>query len=258
MQDRLTQEINQYWSNRAGSYSEINQDELKGIQHRAWQKLISDTISKFHHNKNTNAFSILDIGAGPGFFSIILAESGYKVTALDANADMLAQAKKNAYPLAEKIQFVQGDAQNLPFDDNTFDIIISRNLTWVLPQPDIAYKEWCRVLKPNGLFINFDANWYNYLYDEAKKSAFEQDRINVANKNYEDHYLTTDTETMERIALQVPLSAIVRPAWDVKILTECNMQNIEITSEINDIVLSEVEKLNYASTPYFMVTAVKP
>ena len=47
--------------------------------------------------------------------------------------------------------------------------------------------------------INFDANWYNYLYDEEKKAAFEQDRIKVAEQNYEDHYLTTDMETMERL-----------------------------------------------------------
>ncbi len=51
----------------------------------------------------------------------------------------------------------------------------------------------------HGLLINFDANWYNYLYDEEKKAAFEQDRIKVAEQNYEDHYLTTDMETMERL-----------------------------------------------------------
>lgn len=63
---------------------------------------------------------------------------------------------------------------------------------------------------------------------------------------------------MERIALQVPLSPLVRPAWDIQMLTEYGMSRIEINSAINDQVLSEVEKLNYASTPYFMITAVKP
>jgi ubiquinone/menaquinone biosynthesis C-methylase UbiE len=152
------------------------------------------------------------MGTGPGFFAIVLAELGYKVTAYDANHEMLEQAKLNAKALAQQIKFDQGDAQEVIYADNSFDVVISRNLTWILPQPEIAYKEWCRVLKPHGLLINFDANWYNYLYDEEKKAAFEQDRIKVAEQNYEDHYLTTDMETMERLALQVPLSAIIRPA----------------------------------------------
>ena len=60
----------------------------------------------------------------------------------------------------------------------------------------LSISSGCRV---HGLLINFDANWYNYLYDEEKKAAFEQDRIKVAEQNYEDHYLTTDMETMERL-----------------------------------------------------------
>lgn len=255
--DKLQKEINCYWSNRAESYSEVNQSELQGRQHLAWQKLISQTIEKYLTSKSVNEISVLDVGTGPGFFAIILAELGYNVTAYDANHEMLEQAKLNTGTLAQQIKFVQGDAQKLPFADNSFDVVLSRNLTWILPQPEIAYKEWCRVLKPHGLLINFDANWYNYLYDEEKKAAFEQDRIKVAEQNYEDHYLTTDMETMERLALQVPLSAIVRPDWDIDILEKYSMHNIDVNTEINDNVLSEVEKLNYASTPYFMITARK-
>lgn len=255
--DTLQNEINCYWSNRAESYSEVNQSELQGRQHLAWQKLISQTIEKYLASKSVNEISVLDMGTGPGFFAIVLAELGYKVTAYDANHEMLEQAKLNAKALAQQIKFDQGDAQEVTYADNSFDVVISRNLTWILPQPEIAYKEWCRVLKPHGLLINFDANWYNYLYDEEKKAAFEQDRIKVAEKNYEDHYLTTDMETMERLALQVPLSAIIRPDWDINVLQKYGMHNIKVNTEINEIVLSEVEKLNYASTPYFMITAFK-
>mgnify|MGYP000370505004 CR=1 FL=1 len=43
----------------------------------------------------------------------------------------------------------------------------------------MAYKEWLRVLKKGGKLLNFDANWYGYLYDDKKREAYENDRKNV-------------------------------------------------------------------------------
>ena len=131
---------------------------------------------------------------------------------------MLEKAKENAGELCKNIHFQRMDAQKLEFADNTFDIVISRNLTWNLEHPDVAYREWVRVLKAGGRLLNFDANWYGYLYEEEQRKAYENDRKNVENNSLDDHYLCTDIERMERIALQVPLSKINRPQWDVKTL----------------------------------------
>lgn len=76
--------------------------------------------------------------------------------------------------LDEKVSFFRMDAQNLAFMDNSFDVVISRNLTWNLEKPDQAYREWCRVLKSGGVLLNFDANWYGYLYDEEKKKLMNR------------------------------------------------------------------------------------
>ena len=43
-----------------------------------------------------------------------------------------------------------GDAQALDVENNSFDVVVTRNVTWNLPRPDLAYKEWLRVLKPGG------------------------------------------------------------------------------------------------------------
>lgn len=104
------------------------------------------------------------------------------------------------------------------------EFIKTENLTWNLENPVQAYREWCRVLKPGGIFLNFDANWYGYLYDGEKKKAYEQDRINVLAKNMDDHYLCTDIDTMEQIALRIPMSAEERPQWDVRVLTQCGLK----------------------------------
>ena len=139
-------------------------------------------------------------------------------------------------------------------------------LTWSFPEilprnlehPDVAYREWVRVLKAGGKLLNFDANWYGYLYEEEQRKAYENDRKNVENNSLDDHYLCTDIERMERIALQVPLSKIRRPQWDVKTLREAGLLGIHTDTEIWKTVWSEEERLNYQSTPMFMVTGVKP
>ena len=105
--------------------------------------------------------------------------------------------------------------------------------------------------------MNFDANWYGYLYDVKKREAYENDRKNVEKGSLDDHYLCTDIDRMEKIALQVPLSETKRPGWDVKVLEALGAAQIQVNEDIWQQVWSEEEKLNYGSTPMFMVEAVK-
>lgn len=253
----LLEQIEAYWSTRTEGYSEVNQKELEGKQRKAWLEVLQEHFPK----KEKEEIQILDIGTGPGFFPIILTEAGYHVTAVDYTEGMLQKAfenvKKEEGNLLERIQFHQMDAQNLTFENSSFDVVISRNLTWNLENPQKAYKEWCRVMKSGGVLMNFDANWYGYLYDEEKREGYEQDRKNVENQQLDDHYLCTDIETMEQIALQMPLSKISRPKWDVEILNQIGMDKVETDTEIWKRVWSEEECLNYGSTPMFMVCAKK-
>ena len=252
MKDLLS-EIESYWTTRAEGYSEVNHKELNGMQKEAWLEVLKSQFPE----KAKEELKILDIGTGPGFFPVILAEAGYQVTAVDYTQEMLDTAKKNAGELCRNIKFYKMDAQNLEFEDDMFDVVISRNLTWNLKNPERAYKEWCRVLKPGGKLLNFDANWYGYLYDEEKKEAYEADRKKVEEQQLDDHYLCTDIDRMENIARQVPLSAMERPAWDTKVLESLGICSIQTDSEIWKRVWSEEERLNYASTPMFLVRAEK-
>ena len=255
--DKLLDEIESYWSTRTEGYSEVNEKELKGMQKKAWLETLEQEFS----GKEKDQLRILDIGTGPGFFPMILAEAGYYVTAIDYTPEMLEKASENAAKfMGEKscnIEFKRMDAQALEFGDESFDVIISRNLTWNLPHPEMAYKEWLRVLKKGGKLLNFDANWYGYLYDEKKREAYENDRKNVEKVSLDDHYLCTDIDRMEKIALQVPLSEAKRPDWDVKVFEEIGVTKIEINGDIWQQVWSEEEKLNYGSTPMFMIKVTK-
>ena len=162
----ILSENKSYWTGLAASYSEVNQLELATQQRQKWSACLHAEIARQFPDRAPESLRVLEVGTGPGFFAILLRERGYDVTAIDLTPAMLAEAKKNAGKLAGKICWMEMNAEALDFEDASFDVVVSRNLTWNLPHPDKAYAEWARVMKPGGLLLNFDANWYSYLFDD--------------------------------------------------------------------------------------------
>lgn len=245
-----------YWTNRASGYSGVNQEELASNQKSVWRSVISRRIAARFPGKKPAQIRVLDVGTGPGFFAIILAEMGYQVTAVDYTATMLEEARRNAGALLERIDFRQMNAEKLRFPAASFDVLVTRNLTWNLPHPEKAYAQWMEVLKPGGLLLNFDANWYRYLWDEEAKAAHAQDRENLQASDVRDETAGTDVNAMEAIARQAPLSARNRPAWDLKVLRGLGMEAAADT-EVWKQVWTKEERINNASTPMFLVEGRK-
>ena len=283
-----------YWTGRAAGYSEVNQLELTTAQRQKWSNCLHAEITKQYPACPAGNLRVLEVGTGPGFFAIILCELGYDVTAIDLTPAMLEEAKKNAgeafknvgktdkkageafkytgendkitdesvqkanvsVKKTTRIKWIEMNAEDLQFEDDSFDVVISRNLTWNLPHPDKAYAEWARVLRPGGLLLNFDANWYAYLFDGEAQAAYDQDRVNSAEQGVWDQNVGENFDIMEYIALRFPLSNIRRPAWDLE-----QLQNLGLSAEADEQiwqdVWSEEEKLNFSSTPMFMVRGVK-
>lgn len=215
------------------------------------------SLKRIFRERNPEELKVLDVGTGPGFFALLLAEAGYQVTAVDVTEEMLKEAKKNTGVFAEKITWKLSDAQKLELGDCEFDAVFSRNVTWNLENPGQAYEEWVRVLKPGGLLCNFDADWYGHLYDEEKRSGYEKDRQRVEEKNLEDYYTGTDIERMEAIARQVPLSRQKRPQWDVEALKNAGLTEVSCDTEVWKQVWTEEEIANNGSTPIFLLSGKK-
>lgn len=253
---KILSENKEYWTGRAAGYSKVNQEELAAAQRQKWSACLSDAIAQHFPDRPPHTLHVLDVGTGPGFFSILLCEMGYKVTAVDLTPAMLAEAKKNAGELADQISWLEMNAEDLRFENDSFDIVVSRNLTWNLPHPDAAYAEWVRVLRTPGLILNFDANWYAYLFSDEARAAYEQDRINSAAQGVNDQNIGENFDIMEDIARRVPLSRISRPDWDLNQLRSLGMQ-AEADLTVWQKVWSEEEKLNFSSTPQFLVSAGK-
>ena len=243
-----------YWTGRAPGYSAVNREELAGPRLKRWKACLAREFALHFPDRPLSDLRVLEVGTGPGFFAILLRELGLDVTAIDLTPAMLAEAKENAGHLAGLISFMEMNAEALSFEDASFDAVISRNLTWNLPHPEEALAEWTRVLKPGGLLLNFDANWYAYLFDTSAQAAYEEDRANSAREGIPDLNIGENFDVMEDIARRVPLSRVRRPAWDLQQFSSLGLSS-EADEDIWQTVWSEEEKLNFASTPLFLVRA---
>ena len=153
------EEIEGYWTLRADGYSETVLEQIEDGRYRHWLGIIEK------HLPEGGSLRILDVGCGPGFFPIILGREGHSVTAVDYTEAMLDQARENCSRYGVEAVFERMDAQHLEFDDDSFDVVISRNLVWDLESPRDAYREWLRVVRPGGKLMVFDGNHYLYIYD---------------------------------------------------------------------------------------------
>ena len=134
----LKEEIHAYWTQRAEGYSEYNQQEMADARRSMWKNKLLSLLEENFPGKNPEELKVLDVGTGPGFFALLLAEAGYQVTAADVTEEMLKEAKKNTGVFAEKITWKLSDAQKLELGDCEFDAVFSRNVTWNLENPGQA------------------------------------------------------------------------------------------------------------------------
>jgi SAM-dependent methyltransferase len=92
--------------------------------------------------------SILDVGCGPGYVSAAAAERGAVPVGMDFSREMVGIARR----MFSQIEFREGDAQDLPFADASFDRVLANFALLHLSAPERACAEACRVLKPGGQF----------------------------------------------------------------------------------------------------------
>lgn len=245
------EEINQHWSEDAGNYSRIIDDELESYRPALWREQIEKVCQK-------KEMKILDAGCGPGFFSIILSQAGHQVTGVDGAAEMVRQARKKAKSYGVHPAFLEMDCNDLQFPDNTFDLVISRNVTHTLLDHSRVYGEWKRVLKPGGKLLIFDANWHLTepgapLYQEYRK------RFQKCILQYGDAYGEEDMvlEEEPEVSGSHVLGHLVRPQWDQGILEELGYRKIQYKTDISRELWDDKEKLIYGATPMFMIQATK-
>jgi len=117
---------------------------------------------------------ILDVGTGPGRMAYTLARAGYDVTTIDISREVqkVARIYARKYKVLDKIKFINMDAQNMKFKDNSFQTVISSNLLHDVKDPKKAVREIIRVTQSTGKIVVSDLN------SKGKKLVNKVYRIN--------------------------------------------------------------------------------
>lgn len=93
---------------------------------------------------------VLDVGCGTGVVAITAARLGAEVEAIDLTPELLERACENGAVAEVKVEWREGDAEELAFEDEEFDVVLSQFAHIFAPRPEVALKEMLRVLRPGG------------------------------------------------------------------------------------------------------------
>lgn len=247
----LEQRIETYWDGRADSYNEVVQREMACRKKQAWESL----LRKYAGDQDN--LRVLDVGTGPGFFAILLSGLNYSVTAIDKCEEMLRQARKNALLAGKTIKFLKADAHDVALPDGSLDLIVSRNVTWLLPNPLEVYQKWHRLLKPTGKVLVFDANWHLHLSDPELQIEHDKYVELAMAKGYKHNTSPAQQQENEAIARKLPLTYEKRPLWDAQAFCHCGFQQVVIDENISPLVHDDIEQLLYTPSPMFAICASK-
>ena len=239
----IEQRVKDYWTQRSHDFGTVRKNELENEMGQRWLYEIERFLPE------GGSLDILDVGTGTGFFAVLLAQQGHRVEGIDLTPAMLEEARTLAKQRNLDITFREMDAQNLAYPDDTFDVVISRNLTWTLPDPERAYASWFRVLKPGGVLLNFDA-----AYAAHVRSHSVQNRKVAPDSPY-GHVGMTDALQQENDAITLSMDiGQARPEWDGKVLTRIGFQSCQTDTQVGKRLLGE---LDLTTAPMFGIFARK-
>lgn len=154
--DPVKTQVAAHWDRRAAHFDEDFGHSIGSPAERAaWDRILDLVIPE------GGPYDTLDVGSGTGFLALELAARGHRATGIDFAPAMVARAREKAAALGRAVRFDQGDAEHLPYADDSFDLVISRHVLWTLPHPEAALDEWLRVLRPGGRLAVIDGAQYN-------------------------------------------------------------------------------------------------
>lgn len=170
---------------------------------------------------------------------------------------MISYAKENAKEAGVDAEFITMDCQTLEFPDNSFHLVVCRNITWTLDDPRKAYKEWLRVLKPGGRVLVFDACWYLHLFEEKLGELYQENEEHLKIKYNRVTHSHSDQAEEDALSKRLFMSDKIRPTWDLNYMLSIGFSKVFAELDITDRVWDEFAKDAYKISPQFLVGGEK-
>jgi SAM-dependent methyltransferase len=238
----IKKRITDYWTNRAEGFKEQRIHEFNNEKRQRWLAELRRLVP------GGRKLRVLDLGTGTGFFAFVMAGEGHEATGIDLTPNMIGCARETAELLGIKAEFHLMDAEQPAFEPESFDVLLTRNLTWTLPHLEKAYKAWYKLLAPGGVLINFDADYCRALESDDEVELPE----NHAHKLVDPGLMAEN----ESITMEVGAYQMARPQWDVQLLIEAGFEKVTVDTGIHRRIYSEIDEF-YNPVPIFGSAAYK-
>src|SRR5437762_4580495 len=133
-------------------FFQFKQNQKQGWAHFAPLEALTipQAARLVRHARVKNGDRVLDVGCGTGVVAVTAARLGARATGLDLTPALLERARENSQIAGVGIEWREGDAENLPFDDGAFDVVVSQFGHIFAPRPEVAVAQMLRVLKRGG------------------------------------------------------------------------------------------------------------
>lgn len=128
-------------------YAKWRASELGAITERLERRLMLELIG------DVAGVRVLEVGCGDGALSVELARRGATVVGADASEQMIAAARERARAAGVSATFVVGPAEALPFDSESFDVVVAQTILCFVEDGSPAFGEIARVLHPGGKLV---------------------------------------------------------------------------------------------------------
>jgi arsenite methyltransferase len=147
--------------------------ELENVPERAAESF-AGVANPFSLGRLEAGERVLDLGCGAGTDSLVAAQMvgpEGRVTGIDMTPQMLAKARAAAAELgARNVEFIEGEVERLPFEDASFDVVISNGVIDLIPDKDAVFGEIFRVLAPGGRLQIADVTIQSPVSEEGRRN----------------------------------------------------------------------------------------
>ena len=227
----MFEKIENKWTEDSGDYDDMIQKQLSN------KRTVSYWTKELKRLLGPEPLRILEVGCGPGFMSIIAARLGHDV---------------------KQVEICEEDGVTLPLEqEQSYDVILSRDAVWTLYDPEKAFRRWKAVLKPGGRIIYFDGDYRTV--EPTLKNKIHMKIADFLIYVTERKTYGSDVKENSGIYEKLPFTSQKRPEADFQILKKVRFARIQIRENrwLNRPWTMDFWKYGYQGKKFIVVATKK-